>query len=84
VLGAAVFAFITSWDEVIMVIFIGGVTATTLPLKMFSYLRTEINPTIAAVSTLLIAGVTLAFLLGGPVGRRLRAVGARTSSKRWA
>src|SRR5262249_1415761 len=51
--AAAIFAFITSWDEIIMVIFVGGGAGTTLPLRMFSYLRTEINPTIAAVSTLL-------------------------------
>ena len=59
--AAAVFSFMTSWDEVIMVIFIGGGDATTLPLKMFSYLRTEINPTIAAVSTLLLAAVGIGF-----------------------
>lgn len=59
--AAAVFSFMTSWDEVIMVIFIGGGEATTLPLKMFSYLRTEINPTIAAVSTLLLAVVVFGF-----------------------
>jgi putative spermidine/putrescine transport system permease protein len=61
IVAAAVFSFMTSWDEVIMVIFIGGGDATTLPLKMFSYLRTEINPTIAAVSTLLLTAVGISF-----------------------
>jgi putative spermidine/putrescine transport system permease protein len=61
IFAAAVFAFIASWDEIIMVIFIGGAGGTTLPLKMFSYLRTEISPTIAAVSTLLLAVVVLLF-----------------------
>jgi putative spermidine/putrescine transport system permease protein len=60
--AAGIFAFITSWDEVIMVLFVGGATATTLPLKMFSYLRTEINPTIAAVSTLLLVVVLVTLL----------------------
>jgi len=59
--AAAIFAFIASWDEVIMVIFIGGGAGTTLPLRMFNYLRTEINPTIAAVSTLLLAFAVVAF-----------------------
>lgn len=60
IVSAALVSFIISWDEVIMVIFIGGSEATTLPLKMFSYLKTEINPTIAAISTLLIGLAVLA------------------------
>jgi putative spermidine/putrescine transport system permease protein len=44
-----------------MVIFIGGGAGTTLPLRMFNYLRTEINPTIAAVSTLLLVFAIAAF-----------------------
>jgi putative spermidine/putrescine transport system permease protein len=70
-IGAAVFAFITSWDEVVVALFVAGVTATTLPLKMFSYLQTEINPTIAAVSTMLILVVCLILVLGPVVRRRL-------------
>jgi putative spermidine/putrescine transport system permease protein len=61
IVAAAIFAFVTSWDEIIMVIFIGGGAGTTLPLRMFNYLRTEINPTIAAVSTLLLALAVMAF-----------------------
>ena len=76
--SAAIFAFIASWDEIIMVIFIGGGAGTTLPLRMFNYLRTEINPTIAAVSTLLLAFAILAF--GAAEAVRLRGE-ARRSSK---
>jgi putative spermidine/putrescine transport system permease protein len=61
IFAAAIFAFIASWDEIIMVIFIGGGAGTTLPLRMFNYLRTEINPTIAAVSTLLLVFAIVAF-----------------------
>lgn len=68
--SAALFAFVTSWDEIIMVIFIGGGGETTLPLKMFSYLRTEINPVIAAVSTLLLALVCIAFAMGAFAAKR--------------
>ena len=68
--AAAIFAFMASWDEVIMVIFIGGDEATTLPLRMFNYLRTEINPTIAAVSTLLLAFAIIVF--AATEGLRLR------------
>lgn len=48
------FAFITSFDEVVIALFIAG-PRFTLPKKMFDNLRTEVDPTIAAVSTLLIA-----------------------------
>lgn len=75
--SAAVFAFITSWDEVIMVIFIGGAAGTTLPLRMFNYLRTEINPTIAAVSTMLLAFAIVAFATAE--GARLRSARTRTA-----
>jgi putative spermidine/putrescine transport system permease protein len=55
VLAGALFAFITSFDELIVALFISGSTAVTLPRKMWDGLRMEIDPTIAAVSTLLIA-----------------------------
>ena len=76
--AAAIFAFIASWDEIIMVIFIGGGAGTTLPLRMFNYLRTEINPTIAAVSTLLLVFAIIAF--AAAEGVRLRG-NARRSAK---
>ena len=54
IVAAAIFAFATSWDEVILVLLVGGSTGQTLPLKMFTYLRTEITPTIAAISTMMV------------------------------
>jgi ABC-type spermidine/putrescine transport system permease subunit II len=77
IFAAAIFAFISSWDEIIMVIFIGGGAGTTLPLRMFNYLRTEINPTIAAVSTLLLAFAIFAFATAE--GVRLRGDARRAS-----
>jgi len=74
--AAAIFAFIASWDEIIMVIFIGGGAGTTLPLRMFNYLRTEINPTIAAVSTLLLAFAIAVF--AAAEGFRLRGAARRS------
>ncbi len=78
--AAAIFAFIASWDEIIMVIFIGGGAGTTLPLRMFNYLRTEINPTIAAVSTLLLGFAVVAF--GTAEGVRLRGTARRAARGR--
>jgi putative spermidine/putrescine transport system permease protein len=55
VFAGALFAFITSFDELIVALFISGSGAVTLPRKMWDSLRQEIDPTIAAVSTVLIA-----------------------------
>jgi len=54
VISGALFAFITSFDEVIVVLFIGSVHQRTIPWAMFSGIREEISPTILAVATLLI------------------------------
>lgn len=60
--GSAVFAFITSFDEVVVVLLVGGATLQTLPAKMFVFLQNEIRPTPAAISTLLIIGLVVAQL----------------------
>lgn len=62
VMSGALFAFITSLDEVVISSFISGGENTTLTKKMFSGLRDQVDPTIAAVSSLLI-GVTVVLLL---------------------
>ena len=54
ILAGALFAFITSFDELIVALFICGTKAVTLPKLMFDALRFEISPVIASISTLLI------------------------------
>ncbi len=54
VITGALFAFITSFDEVVIAIFISGSRAVTLPKQMWDGIRISINPTISAVSSLLI------------------------------
>jgi putative spermidine/putrescine transport system permease protein len=54
VISAALLAFITSLDEVVISLFIAGGDMATLTKRMFNALRDEIDPTIAAISTLLI------------------------------
>jgi ABC-type spermidine/putrescine transport system permease subunit II len=68
VFAAWIFAFIGSFDEVIVTSFIAG-RYETVPKKMFNELILEVNPTITAVATLLIAFTVLAlaavaFILG--------------------
>ncbi len=54
VISGALFAFVTSFDEVIVVLFLAGPEQRTIPRQMFSGLREEISPTILAVATLLV------------------------------
>jgi putative spermidine/putrescine transport system permease protein len=62
VVGSAVFAFITSFDEVVVVLLVGGASFQTLPVKMFVFLENEFRPTPAVVSSLLILGLVAAQL----------------------
>lgn len=55
VISGALFAFITSFDEVVVVLFLGSAGQKTLPWQMFTGLREQISPTILAVATLLVA-----------------------------
>lgn len=52
---AAFFAFLMSFDEVIIAWFLAGPNTITLPVKMYSALEWEVSPVIAAVSTLMTA-----------------------------
>lgn len=52
--AGAIFAFVTSLDEVVVNLFIAGGDNTVLTRKMFLALRDQVDPTIAAISTLLI------------------------------
>jgi putative spermidine/putrescine transport system permease protein len=54
VISGALFAFITSFDEVVVVLFL-GVGQKTLPMQMFTGLREQISPTILAAATVLVA-----------------------------
>ncbi len=59
-------AFLTSLDEAVISIFVASGPSSTLPKLMFISLRDQIDPTIAAISTLwtaLISGVVLFFNL---------------------
>lgn len=55
VISGALFAFATSFDEVVTVLFMGGIEQRTIPREMWSGIREEISPAILAVATLLIA-----------------------------
>lgn len=54
VISGALFAFITSFDEVVVAIFVAGVEQRTIPLQMWGGIREQISPTILAVATILV------------------------------
>lgn len=58
VVSGALFAFATSFDEVVVTLFLAGPQQVTLPRQMFTGIRENISPTIAAVATLLILFTT--------------------------
>lgn len=60
---AALFAFLTSFNEVAIALFVTGPETMTLPRKMWDGIRNEINPTIAAASSLLL-GFSWLVMLG--------------------
>ena len=61
VVSGGLFAFITSFDEVVVVLFVGSAGQKTLPWQMFTGLREQISPTILAVATILVA-ISIALL----------------------
>jgi len=52
--SSAIFAFVTSFDEVVMVVFLAGVDQSTLTREMWKGIREDINPTILAVAMFMV------------------------------
>ncbi len=78
---AAVFAFIVSWDEIVVTLFVANRVVYTLPRRMWDGMRENVDPTVAAVATLMIA---LTLVIVGCVSftqqRRRRATHLETRS----
>lgn len=79
VLAGALFAFITSWDEVVTAIFLSGPELTTLPVKVWSGIRVQVDPAVAAVSSLTLLVIISTFLLMGAVKLIRKLAGRRAA-----
>lgn len=66
----AFFAFLTSFDDVVYVLFLGIGKITTLPMRMWEGIKQDISPTIAAVATLQMAFAAIVIIAGVLLGRR--------------
>ena len=64
VLAGAMFAFVTSFDEVVVSIFLSSPYLETLPVRMFNSLEREVDPTLAAAATLIICFTTALIAIG--------------------
>lgn len=70
VLAGALFAFITSWDEVVVAIFLSAPQLQTLPVLMWTQINETVDPTVAAVATLLTVATTILFAFATFAQRR--------------
>ena len=59
IVAGAMFAFIISWDEIILAIFLTSPTMKTLPMVMWEVVQQGVDPTVAAVTAVVTAGVTI-------------------------
>lgn len=70
VMSAALFAFLASFDELLISLFLAGVRAQTLPVRIWNSLNLQVEPTIAAVSAFLIGVTTLILAADGVLRHR--------------
>jgi putative spermidine/putrescine transport system permease protein len=69
IIAGFLFAFITSFDELTIALFVSGGSSSTLPRQMWNDLLLQVNPTLAAVSTVILVFVTL-FIVAAELLRR--------------
>lgn len=62
IISGALFAFVTSFDEIVVIMFVGGPDQMTIPWQMWIGLREQLSPTIMAVATCLIVMSTLVLI----------------------
>jgi putative spermidine/putrescine transport system permease protein len=69
ILSSGAFAFLTSFDEVVLVLFLGGPRTNTLPKRIWEAVKFEVDPSLTAVSTLLVV-LTILALAVAEISRR--------------
>ena len=69
VVAGALFAFMVSFDEIVIALLLAGRGATTMPVKMWLSMQFSVNPTIAAVSTM-VTGLSVILVIAMAEARR--------------
>jgi putative spermidine/putrescine transport system permease protein len=72
VIIATLFAFIYSFDEVVISMFLSGIEGTTLPVMIWDTIREDINPTISAICSVLVLATCLLLMSAGLLKKRLK------------
>jgi putative spermidine/putrescine transport system permease protein len=72
IVTGAIFAFVTSFDEVVIAVFLHSPLFQTLPVQMYNSVISELDPTIAAASSLVLVSVTVVVLLPLLIRRKAR------------
>lgn len=80
VFAGALFAFILSWDEIVVTLFISKFDVYTLPRRMWNGIRENTDPTVAAAAVVLIAITLIAFAISALIARRRAATSQETPS----
>jgi putative spermidine/putrescine transport system permease protein len=70
VLSGAAFAFVASFDELVIALFLASPEQRTLPMQMFTYLREHLSPAITAAATLMMSLSILLLIAADRLGRR--------------
>lgn len=70
IVTGAVFAFVTSFDEVVIALFLRSPTFQTLPVQMYNSVTVQVDPTIAAASSVVVVAVTVLCLAAQFAGTR--------------
>jgi len=78
IFAGAVFAFITSFDDVVIALFLASPAQQTLPRQLFGGLRDQMDPSLVAIATLIIAVSVVLFATIGCLQRWSRKVHGRT------
>lgn len=80
IVSGGAFAFLTSFDEVVLALFLGGPYANTLPKRIWEAVKFELDPSLTAVSTVLVA-ISVAALVVAEIARRTRHPSSATEAR---
>ena len=69
-LGGGIFAFVTSFDEVVLAVFLAGPSFKTLPVRIWEEVRVEYTPIVAVAATIMLVLALLGSLVGRLAARR--------------
>ena len=69
-LGGGIFAFVTSFDEVVLAVFLAGPNVKTLPVRIWEDVRVEYTPVVAVAATIMIILAVIGSAMGRLAARR--------------